>query len=85
MNSVVHYGSNIIAPAISGVLYPIIGLSGILPIDLATFAVAIATLLWIRIPQPTGRRGDGETGKRKQVKCFMGRSDFGNSLYLATG
>ncbi|PSB09510.1 MFS transporter [Pleurocapsa sp. CCALA 161] len=52
MNSVVHYGSNIIAPAIAGVLYPIIGLGGILPIDLATFVVAIATLFWIRIPQP---------------------------------
>ena len=44
MNSVVHYGSNIIAPAIAGVLYPIIGLGGILPIDLGTFGVAIATL-----------------------------------------
>ena len=52
MNSVVHYGSNIIAPAIAGVLYPLVGLDGILPIDLATFGVAIATLLWIRIPQP---------------------------------
>ena len=53
MNSVVHYGSNIIAPAIAGILYPIIGLGGILPIDLATFFVAIATLIWIRIPQVT--------------------------------
>lgn len=56
MNSAVHYGSNIIAPAIAGVLFPIIGLSGILPIDLATFGVAIATLIWIRIPQPTQRQ-----------------------------
>ena len=62
MNSVVHYGSNIIAPAIAGVLYPIIGLGGILPIDLATFGIAIVTLVWIRIPQPTGR--DGERGRR---------------------
>lgn len=52
MNSVVHYGSSIFAPAIAGILYPIIGLGGILPIDLATFGVAIATLIWIRIPQP---------------------------------
>ncbi|MEO0836536.1 MAG: MFS transporter [Cyanobacteria bacterium J06642_3] len=52
MNSMVHYGSNIIAPAIAGILYPIIGLGGILPIDLATFLAAIATLVWIRIPQP---------------------------------
>ena len=65
MNSVVHYGSNIIAPAIAGVLYPIIGLGCILPIDLATFGVAIATLVWIRIPQvDKGRRQKAE-GRRK--------------------
>ena len=57
MNSVVHYGSNIMAPAIAGVLYPIVGLGGILPIDLATFVIAIATLIWIQIPQVSeGRR-----------------------------
>ncbi|MBE9045819.1 MFS transporter [Pleurocapsales cyanobacterium LEGE 10410] len=59
MNSVVHYGSNIIAPAIAGVLYPIIGLGGILPIDLATFVVAIATLVWIRIPQVEVEEAEG--------------------------
>lgn len=60
MNSAVHYGSNIIAPAIAGVLYPIIGLGGILPIDLGTFIVAIATLVWVQIPQPTRGRGAEE-------------------------
>lgn len=74
MNSVVHYGSNIIAPAIAGVLYPIIGLGGILPIDLATFTVAIATLIWIRIPQPTGGREDGET---ERVAVFWSEITFG--------
>lgn len=64
MNSVVHYGSNIIAPAIAGVLYPMIGLGGILLIDLATFVIAIATLIWIRIPQPEKEetRGQGDWG-----------------------
>ncbi|MGV2830522.1 hypothetical protein ACLFKQ_22190 [Myxosarcina sp. GI1(2024)] len=60
MNSVVHYSSAIIAPALAGVLYPIIGLGGILPIDLATFIVAIATLIWIRIPQVDEGRGQKE-------------------------
>lgn len=83
MNSAVHYGSNIIAPAIAGVLYPIIGLGGILPIDLATFAVAIATLIWIRIPQPsgkTGRLGDEETGSKRslgKIELFWGEVTFG--------
>jgi len=45
------YGSRIIAPAIAGVLYPLMGLPGILGIDLATFAIAIGLLLIVKIPQ----------------------------------
>ena len=52
LNSAVHYGSTIFGPALAGVLYPLIGLMGILLIDLVTFGVAIATLLSVRIPQP---------------------------------
>ena len=52
MASVVHYGSSIVGPALAGVLYPHIGLSGIIIIDLLTFAVAIVTLLLAPIPQP---------------------------------
>lgn len=52
MDSAVHYGSAIVAPALAGLLYPIIQLPGILLIDLATFGVAIATLLSVHIPQP---------------------------------
>ena len=51
-------------------LYPIIGLGGILPIDLATFIVANATLIWIRIPQPvreSGEQGDGEMGRLRKT------------------
>ncbi|MDB9510455.1 MFS transporter [Kamptonema animale CS-326] len=46
------YGSSIIAPALAGTLYYIIGLAGILAIDLMTFAIAIATILLVKIPQP---------------------------------
>lgn len=46
------YGSNIIAPALAGTIYYIIGLNGILTIDIATFVIAIATVLSIPIPQP---------------------------------
>lgn len=52
MNSAVHYGSAIFGPALAGILYPLMGLLGILLIDLITFGVAIATLLSVRIPQP---------------------------------
>ncbi len=53
MNSVVHYGSIILAPAIAGLLYPAMGLLGILVIDLMTFGVGILTLLCSHIPQPS--------------------------------
>ncbi|MDJ0535627.1 MAG: MFS transporter [Xenococcaceae cyanobacterium MO_207.B15] len=57
MKWIVHYGSSIIAPAIAGFLYPILGLGGILPIDLMTFIVAIVTLARIHIPQPEKEQG----------------------------
>ena len=56
MNSAVHYGSNIMAPALAGMLYPLIGLLGIFGIDLITFGCAIATLLWVQIPQPQAEK-----------------------------
>jgi len=46
------YGSDIIAPALAGVLYAVIGLIGILIIDLATFAIALLTVLFVRLPEP---------------------------------
>ncbi len=52
MNSAIHYGSIIIAPALAGFLYYIIDLGGILLIDFITFTIAIVTILKVRIPQP---------------------------------
>lgn len=52
MNSIIHYGAIIMAPALAGFLYYVIGLAGIATMDLITFAIAIATLLAVRIPHP---------------------------------
>lgn len=52
MNTAVGYISAIAAPAIAGVLYPIIGLGGIWPINLATFAISITVIALLKIPQP---------------------------------
>ena len=52
LNSVQMSGSYILAPALAGGLYPVIGLKGILIIDLVTFLMAIATLSFVAIPQP---------------------------------
>ncbi|MEM0980282.1 MAG: MFS transporter, partial [Cyanobacteria bacterium P01_H01_bin.58] len=46
-------GSFIVAPAAAGILYAATGLSGILCIDLVTFAIAITTLSLVTIPRPT--------------------------------
>ena len=43
MASVVHYGANIMGPAVSGALYPVVGLSGIVALDLVFFAAAYLT------------------------------------------
>jgi len=45
-------GADILAPAIAGALYPHIGLSGILLLDLGTFLLAISTVWAVPIPQP---------------------------------
>ncbi|HET9220881.1 MAG TPA: MFS transporter, partial [Roseiflexaceae bacterium] len=44
--------SGLIAPALAGFLVVAIGLGGVLLIDLATFLVALVTLLVVRIPDP---------------------------------
>ncbi|MFQ4145256.1 MFS transporter [Chlorogloeopsis sp. ULAP02] len=53
MGSIKDFGSGVFAPALAGVLYPLIGLSGILIFDLITFMIAIASLIIVPVPQPT--------------------------------
>ncbi|GJD16876.1 similar to macrolide efflux protein [Rivularia sp. IAM M-261] len=47
-----NHSAIIIAPALAGYLYKVIGLSGIWLIDIFTFVVAISILLSVKIPQP---------------------------------
>ncbi len=68
MNSAIHYGSVIIAPALAGFLYYIIDLGGILLIDFMTFTIAIATILKVRIPQPkTTTQSENNTGIWQEI------------------
>ncbi|WP_414550910.1 MFS transporter [Anabaena sp. CCY 0017] len=46
------YGSQILAPALAGFLYTIIGFVGIWLIDIFTFTIAIGSLFIVKIPQP---------------------------------
>ena len=52
MSFIAGYGSDIFAPALAGLLYVTIGLNGIMFVDIATFTIAVATVLFVYIPQP---------------------------------
>jgi MFS transporter, DHA3 family, macrolide efflux protein len=52
MMSLIEAGPGVIAPILAGSLLPLIGLTGILFFDVATFLLAIGALLIVHIPQP---------------------------------
>jgi len=55
--------AGIFAPMLAGAMLPIIGLTGIMTIDIVTFSFAVGALLFVFIPQPerteAGRTGAG--------------------------
>lgn len=63
MLSLAESSSNIAAPLLAGILLTVIGIAGVMMIDVVTFLVAIAALLWVHIPQPAlteeGRKSQG--------------------------
>jgi DHA3 family macrolide efflux protein-like MFS transporter len=62
MLSLIDSGPGVFAPILAGALLPLIGLTGILLIDVATFLLAIAALLLVTVPQPE-TTAEGEAGK----------------------
>lgn len=52
MMSMAEFGSGILSPALAGALIGIMGIGGILVIDIVTFVFALGTLLVVAIPQP---------------------------------
>ena len=53
MVAAVNYSGAIFSPIMAGSLYPLIGLQGIILIDLTTFLIAFAILIASEIPRPT--------------------------------
>lgn len=53
--------SVVVTPVLAGLLTAVIGLGGILIIDVATFAVAVVTLLVVRFPRPEVSEDSKET------------------------
>lgn len=62
MMSLVEAGPHVAAPLLAGILLPVIGLTGILMIDVVTFLLAIGVLLIVHVPQPPRTR-EGEQGQ----------------------
>ena len=52
LTSLMEAGPGVLAPALAGALLPVIGLTGILFFDFATFFIAIGSLMFTVIPQP---------------------------------
>jgi len=52
MMSLMEMGPGVFAPMVAGALLPIMGLTGILSIDVVTFLLAILVLVFVHIPQP---------------------------------
>lgn len=65
--SLMEAGPGVLAPILAGALYPIIGLTGLLGIDVATFFIAIGALAFVHIPQPKRTR-EGEQASGGMVK-----------------
>ncbi|PSO48253.1 MAG: MFS transporter [Cyanobacteria bacterium SW_9_44_58] len=70
LNSSLHYGSMIVAPALAGFLYPYLGLTGMAIIDFGTFLVGILTVILVKIPQPS-------TSEQPPAPNFWSRFSFG--------
>jgi len=69
--------ANVIAPAVAGILYALVGVVGSITIDIVTFLVAIVVLAIIRIPRPV------ETSEGVAMRTKGWRQVFDGFRYLA--
>lgn len=64
--------SPIVSPLAAGVLIKVIGVKGVISIDIATFVFALATLLVVRIPQAERRAAGGSGGGGGSLRQEIG-------------
>ena len=67
MMSLVQTGPGVVSPLLAGALLPIVGLQGILLIDIAAMLVAIGALLLVQVPNPK-KTAEGEASKGNLLK-----------------
>ncbi|MAS32937.1 MAG: hypothetical protein CL610_02945 [Anaerolineaceae bacterium] len=68
--------AGIIAPAVAGMIYPLVGVIGAIAIDLTTFLVAVAVIFYSRIPRPP------QTADGQAMAGSVWRSMFDGFRYL---
>jgi DHA3 family macrolide efflux protein-like MFS transporter len=68
--------AGLIAPALAGALYALVGVSGVIGFDLFTFTVAVVVVLFLRIPRPA----QTEIGRAMQGSIW--REAFGGLQFL---
>jgi DHA3 family macrolide efflux protein-like MFS transporter len=69
--------AGVFAPAIAGLLYAIIGVLGSISLDIASFMVAIAALVVVRIPMPV------QTAEGLAMRAAIWRQAFDGFRYLS--
>ncbi len=73
--------SQLLSPALAGVLYLSIGLQGVMGIDFATFLFAVLTLAIVRIPRPvlseTGKQSKGSVWSEAKYGWYYIRQRTG--------
>ena len=83
MLGMVESASTIIAPASAGALLPLIGIDGIMVIDIITFLFAIGALLFVLIPDPAETAvGRASRGSLLQESAFGFRYIFSSPSLL---
>ncbi|MFU8826067.1 MAG: MFS transporter [Brevefilum sp.] len=84
MISMAGSGVGIIAPILAGFLLPIVGISGIIAIDLVTLAIALMFLVLVLIPEPKHKQTDRAKGAflRELIYGFRYLFDRPSLLYL---
>ncbi|MEN6572098.1 MAG: MFS transporter [Anaerolineaceae bacterium] len=82
--SLLEGGPGVVAPMLAGAMLPLVGLTGILGLDVATFILALGALLMVVVPQPKiSDEGTKEQGNLLQQSLFGFKYIFKRPSLLA--
>ncbi len=65
--SLMESGPGVLAPLLAGALLPLLGLTGILAIDVATFLLALGALALVFVPNPPRAPADGRENEKPRL------------------